>query len=117
MLAVTTRSFAPSTRRVVLPWADTRKNSPPIASPAAAAPTRVAKSPRVRPPWSFELLGTLPSYRPARDRTPFSALANVWLPPFDFRLKAEATQKPDSWLPALGGRPRRGRIKKGPCLR
>src|SRR5690349_12091613 len=63
MLAVTTRSFAP---RILLPTFGAactvgRKNSPPTASPAAAAPSRDAKSRREIPLLSFSSLATVTS--------------------------------------------------------
>ena len=65
MLAVTTRSFAPRMRLPTLGAAnsDGRNSSPPTANPAAAAPSRDAKSRREIPSLlSFRSLATLTSF-------------------------------------------------------
>ena len=65
MLAVTTRSFAPRMRPPTLRRRGQRgrKNSPPTAMPAAAAPSRDANSRREMPSLlSFRSLATLTSF-------------------------------------------------------
>src|SRR5579864_1846784 len=61
MLAVTTRSFAPGMRPPTCgaAWRRALKTSAPAATPAAAAPTRVANSRRVMPSWLFPVSATL----------------------------------------------------------